>query len=414
MIECLNKGPQIYDRRGLHSISRKFVDKLVGKYTSYWLPASNTNDSSSRKLLQVMTESALREIVEAVLDPDLHQTLGSLNAVHSVQVNGNAVQIYLNVIQPIHGVAKRLDHDISSTIHANYPQAEVHVLVREQGLPTSPRPAAIAGVRNLVAVASGKGGVGKSTITANLAATLAAKGLQVGILDADIYGPSQPTMYGMSGESMRAEKTEDGKILGYPNERHGVKVASIGFVMQRDQAAILRGPMLAGYFTTLVEQIQWGDLDVLLFDLPPGTGDIQLTMTQRIPLTGAVVVTTPQEIALADVRRSVQMFRKVNVDVLGIVENMSFFEPPDMPGKRYPIFGEGGGRRIAEEYGVPLLGEIPIELAIRSGGDEGLPAALDSETGTAATVLRQLADNVLGAIRKANQKNVTNNIEIEL
>lgn len=361
-----------------------------------------------------MTLADITAIVEPILDPDLQQNLGSLKGVHDVQVDGNTVKIFLDIIQPVHGVARRLDHDVTQTVLSNYPDAEVSVFVRETGIPSTPRPQAIAGVRNLIAVASGKGGVGKSTLTANLAATLAAKGLLVGILDADIYGPSQPTMYGLSGEGMRAEKTDDGKILGYPNINHGVKVASIGFVMQRDQAAILRGPMLAGYFTTLVEQIQWEDLDVLLFDLPPGTGDIQLTMTQRIPLTGAIIVTTPQEIALADVRRSIQMFRKVNVEVLGVVENMSYFEPPDAPGKRYHIFGEGGGRSVAKEYGVPLLGEIPIDISIRTGADEGVPAAMDQESGAITNTLHAVADQVLAAIRRANHRTTSTAVQIEL
>lgn len=361
-----------------------------------------------------MTPSDIRSLIDSIQDPDLHQPLSALKGIHDVQVEGNTVKIFLDIVQPVHGVARRIDHDVTQNVLANYPDAEVSVFVREIAHPTSARPAAIAGVHNLIAVASGKGGVGKSTLTANLAATLASKGLLVGILDADIYGPSQPTMYGMSGEGMRAEKSDDGKILGYPNVNHGVKVASIGFVMQRDQAAILRGPMLAGYFTTLVEQIQWEDLDVLLFDLPPGTGDIQLTMTQRIPLTGAIIVTTPQEIALADVRRSIQMFRKVNVEVLGVVENMSYFEPPDAPGKRYHIFGEGGGRTVANEYDVPLLGEIPINMGIRSGADEGIPAALDQDAGSITETLHNVADQVLAAIRRTNYKNAKSAIQIEL
>ena len=240
-----------------------------------------------------MTEADIQRLLDPILDPDLGQPLSSLGAIHKIEVDGPAVKVYLELIQPVQWIARRLEHDCLSTIAANYPEAEVEIMVRETGLPTTPRTAGIAGVKNLIAVASGKGGVGKSTLAANLAAALAQQGASVGLLDADVYGPSQPTMYGLAGQQMRAEKGEDGKIIGHPNEAHGVKVASIGFVMERDQAAILRGPMLAGYFSTLVDQIQWGELDFLLFDLPPGTGDIQLTMTQRIPLTGAVVITTP-------------------------------------------------------------------------------------------------------------------------
>jgi ATP-binding protein involved in chromosome partitioning len=270
------------------------------------------------------------------------------------------------------------------------------------------------GIKHLIAVSSGKGGVGKSTVAANLAAALAQRGARVGLLDADIYGPSQPTMYGMADQQMRAEKSPEGKVIGYPNEAYGVKVASIGFVMQRDQAAILRGPMLAGYFNMLVEQIMWGDLDFLIFDLPPGTGDIQLTLTQRIPLTGAVVVTTPQEIALADVRRSIQMFNKVNVNVLGVVENMSHFIPPDMPDRKYYIFGQGGGQSVAQEYDVPFLGEVPIDVRIREGADSGFPFVLDPESGSLGDAFRELAQRVVQQVRKAQAASGSQSVSIEL
>ncbi|MCX6140462.1 MAG: Mrp/NBP35 family ATP-binding protein [Candidatus Kapabacteria bacterium] len=360
-----------------------------------------------------MTPNDVRILLEAVIDTDLDQTLGSLGAVHDVEVTGNRVRVFLDAIQPLHWAARRLDHDCKATILGVYPDSDVEILVRERGS-ASRRTAALAGIKNLIAVASGKGGVGKSTVAANLAAALAQRGASVGLLDADIYGPSQPTMYGLSAETMRAEKTEDGKVIGYPNEAYGVKVASIGFVMQRDQAAILRGPMLAGYFTMLVEQIVWGELDYLIFDLPPGTGDIQLTLTQRIPLTGAVVVTTPQEIALADVRRSIQMFSKVNVDVLGVVENMSYFVPPDLPDRRYHIFGQGGGQTVAKEFSVPFLGELPIDIRVREGADEGFPFVLDPESGLLGDAFRVVAENVVREVRRANARSVDSSVEISL
>lgn len=361
-----------------------------------------------------MNPNNIREILEPILDPDLHKSLGELGSVADVRVEGAQVAVYLDIVQPVFGVARRINHDVTQAVLANYPSAEVTVYVREKGLPISQRPPSLSEVKNLIAVASGKGGVGKSTVAANLAARLAQRGLLVGLLDADVYGPSQPTMFGVAGEGMRAEKGEDGKIIGYPNEQYGVKIASLGFVMQRDQAAILRGPMLAGYFTTLVEQIQWGELDVLLFDLPPGTGDIQLTLTQRIPLTGAVIVTTPQEIALADVRRSIQMFRKVNVHILGIVENMSYFSPPDMPEKRYPIFGSGGGQSVASEYGVPLLGEIPIDPRVCEGADTGMPIVLDPDAGVSGEAFNTVTDQLLAAIRGVNASAVASSVEITL
>lgn len=366
-----------------------------------------------RSLSIIMTPQQIISIIGSVLDPDFGTRLDVSNAVHSVTVDGNKVTVFLEIVQPLHWVAARLDHDCKANILANFPDAEVEVLVRERAADAM-RPSTLAGVKNLIAVASGKGGVGKSTVASNLAAALAQRGASVGLLDADIYGPSQPTMYGMANEQMRAEKGPDGKIMGYPNEQYGVKVASIGFVMQRDQAAILRGPMLAGYFTTLVEQIQWGELDFLIFDLPPGTGDIQLTLTQRIPLTGAVVVTTPQEIALADVRRSIQMFRKVNVDVLGVIENMSYFVPPDMPERKYYIFGEGGGARVAAEYDVPFLGGIPIDVRVREGGDEGFPFVLDPDSVSLGDTFRSVAAAVVSQVRVHNARTASAPLDISL
>ncbi len=364
-------------------------------------------------MLQQMTKSDIISILEPIIDTDLGQSLAALGAIHDVEISGNRVRVFLDAVQPLHWVARRLDHDCKATILASFPGAEIEVLVRERGGSTRRMPA-LAGIKNLIAVASGKGGVGKSTVAANLAAALAQRGASVGLLDADIYGPSQPTMYGLSSETMRAEKSADGKVIGYPNEAYGVKVASIGFVMQRDQAAILRGPMLAGYFTMLVEQIVWGELDFLIFDLPPGTGDIQLTLTQRIPLTGAVVVTTPQEIALADVRRSIQMFSKVNVDVLGIVENMSYFTPPDMPDRKYHIFGKGGGQSVANEFKVPFLGEIPIDVRVREGADEGFPFVLDPESGALGDAFRQVAENIVRETRRTNAHTTEAPVEISI
>lgn len=360
-----------------------------------------------------MTTNEIRGILESIADPDLQRTLGQLQAIHDVKVDGEHIQVYLDVVQPLHAIARRLDLACTTAIQASFPRSTVEVMVRETGIPEKAHHA-LPNVKNLVAIASGKGGVGKSTIAANLAVALAQQGARVGLLDADVYGPSQPTMFGMADETMRAEKAEDGRILGYPNEQYGVKVASIGFVMQRDQAAILRGPMLAGYFTTLVEQIQWGELDYLLFDLPPGTGDIQLTLTQKIPLTGAVVVTTPQEIALVDVRRSIQMFRKVNVDVLGVIENMSYFVPPDMPEKRYPIFGQGGGAAVAKEYNVPLLGEVPIDARVREGGDSGLPFVLDPDQPDLGDAFRAIAAKVVGRVRYHNATAASPQVQISI
>lgn len=360
-----------------------------------------------------MNQERLTTLLQSIHDPDLGLTLGQLNALHSIEVSGNRVRVFLEVVPPLHWIAKRLDHDCKAMVLAHFPEAEVEILVRE--VEPAPNPARVfPNIKNMIAVSSGKGGVGKSTVAANLAAALAQRGARVGLLDADIYGPSQPTMYGMADQQMKAEKSPEGKMIGHPNEAYGVKVASIGFVMQRDQAAILRGPMLAGYFTMLMEQITWGELDFLIFDLPPGTGDIQLTLTQRIPLTGAVVVTTPQEIALADVRRSIQMFNKVNVNVLGVIENMSHFIPPDMPDRKYYIFGQGGGMQVAEEYTVPFLGEVPIDVRVRQGADEGFPFVLDPESGSLGDSFRMIAERVVQQVRKAQYAASSRTVSIEL
>ncbi len=347
----------------------------------------------------------IRQELGSIIDPDFNQTFDELQAIHTLEVKQEtSVELYLEFIPPLHYVAKDFDDKCKEIIKKHLPEAEIYIYVREKELPPNP---VLPGVQNLIAVASGKGGVGKSTVAANLAISLAHKGAKVGLLDADIYGPSVPTMFGLAGEQMKAEKKDDGKIYGYPFEQYGVSVASIGFVMGRDQAAILRGPMLAGYFTTLVDQIYWGDLDYLIFDLPPGTGDIQLTMTQRIPLSGAVIVTTPQEISLTDVRRSISMFRKVNVNILGIVENMSYFIPPDMPEKRYDIFGSGGGQRVATEVGTKLLGQVPIIMKIRENADEGLPFVADPESGDGAKYYTDIAKNMVTEVRKQNKEKVS-------
>jgi len=335
-----------------------------------------------------------------IKDPDIERTLGELEAVSDVKVDGAEVHVYLELIQPLHWVAQSIDEAVKAVVAQAAPGMQCTVHAMEKQTPRIGNAHILPQVKNLIAVASGKGGVGKSTMAANLACALSLNGARVGLLDADIYGPSAPTMFGLHNATMNAEKMEDGRIVGYPNVQYGIEIASIGFVMQRDQAAILRGPMLAGYFKTLVEQINWGELDFLIFDLPPGTGDIQLTLTQQIPLTGAVIVTTPQEIALADVRRSIAMFNKVQVDVLGVVENMSYFIPPDAPEKKYFIFGEGGGKQVAHEAGVPLLGNIPINLSLREGADDGLPAVLNPDTDYAITqTIRDMAAAVVRQTR---------------
>ncbi|MCU0459134.1 MAG: Mrp/NBP35 family ATP-binding protein [Bacteroidales bacterium] len=266
---------------------------------------------------------------------------------------------------------------------------------------TPPKRDVLPGVKNIIAVSSGKGGVGKSTVAVNLAVALARKGFATGLLDADIFGPSVPRMFN-AGDYRPEVRSEKGTDLIIPMTKYGVKILSIGFFVKGSDAVIWRGPMASSFLKQLIGQGEWGELDYLIFDLPPGTSDIHLTLVQEVPVTGAIVVTTPQEVALADARKGIAMFRSesINVPVLGLVENMSYFEAPELPGKKYYIFGKEGGSRLAAESGTELLGQIPIVGSICDGGDSGNPVALDdSPTGVA---FMKLADTVMAQVEKRN------------
>jgi len=234
----------------------------------------------------------------------------------------------------------------------------------------------VSGVRQVIAVSSGKGGVGKSTVAVNLACALAASGLKVGLLDADIYGPNAPTMLGVADRSPEVRGAGGSEQILIPIETCGIAMVSMGLLIEENQPVIWRGPMLNGIIRQFLYQVDWGERDVLVVDLPPGTGDAQLTVAQAVPMAGVVIVTTPQQVSLQDARRGLAMFLQMGVEVLGVVENMSGFIPPDLTDRRYPIFGQGGGRRLADEAGVPLLAELPLEMAVQEGGDQGLPVVL--------------------------------------
>jgi len=253
----------------------------------------------------------------------------------------------------------------------------------------------VPGIEAIIAVASGKGGVGKSTTAVNLALGLAANGHSVGILDADIYGPSMPRLLGLSGRP----QTVDGKVLK-PMEKYGLKAMSMGFLVEEDTPMIWRGPMVMSALTQMLREVEWGPLDVLVVDMPPGTGDAQLTMAQQVPLAGAVIVSTPQDLALIDARKGLNMFKKVDVPVLGIVENMSYFIAPDT-GKRYDIFGHGGARREAERLAVPFLGEVPLEMQIRETSDAGTPVTVSEPEGPHAKIYRDIAAKVWDGMAQA-------------
>jgi ATP-binding protein involved in chromosome partitioning len=286
-----------------------------------------------------------------------------------------------------------------------------HIQVQVPEAPEPPK--VLPGVKNIVAVASGKGGVGKSTIAANLAVALARSGSRVGLIDADVYGPSIPKMFRVEDQRPVA-RSEEGTEWIVPIEKYGVKLLSVGFFVRPEDAVIWRGPMATSALKQLISQGDWGELDYLIIDLPPGTGDVHLTMVQEVPVTGVVIVSTPQEVALADVVKGINMFagEKINVPVLGIIENMSWFTPEELPGNRYYIFGKEGCRRLAEKTGIPLLGEIPLIQGIRESGDSGEPVALfpDKPSGKA---FQDLAESVRKAVDTRNiEKQPTRKVEI--
>ena len=304
-------------------------------------------------------------------------------AVQNIMTFGDEVVVDLLLTTPALHIKKRAEVDIMKAIHEHvYQKAKVKVNIKVQAPEkTEIKGKAIPGIKNIIAVASGKGGVGKSTVTANLAVNLAKMGFKVGLLDSDIYGPSMPMMFDVQTEKPLSVNI-DGKSKMKPIENHGVKLLSIGFFTQPNQAVIWRGPMAAKALNQMIFDAAWGELDFLLVDLPPGTGDIHLSIMQSLPLTGAVVVSTPQNVALADARKGVAMFQQESIDVpvLGIIENMAYFTPEELPDNKYYIFGKEGAKMLAEDLNVPFLGQIPLVQSIREAGDIGHPAALQENT----------------------------------
>jgi ATP-binding protein involved in chromosome partitioning len=326
-------------------------------------------------------------------------------AVANVITFGDEVVVDLLLHTPAMHIKKRAEDDIKKTIHdlvSPEAKVKVNIKVETKENPNEIKGKAIPGIKNIIAVASGKGGVGKSTVTANLAVTLAKMGFAVGVLDADIYGPSMPIMFDVENEKP-ISITVDGKSKMKPVESYEIKILSIGFFTAPSQAVIWRGPMAAKALNQMIFDADWGELDFMLIDLPPGTGDIHLSIMQALPITGAVVVSTPQAVALADAKKGVAMFMQdnINVPVLGIIENMAYFTPEELPENKYYIFGQEGAKNLAEDLDVPFLGEVPIVQSIREAGDYGRPAALQTAS-TIETVFEEITRNVVQEVVNRN------------
>lgn len=322
-----------------------------------------------------MTQDEILKVLSTVQEPDLKKDLVTLNMIRDVEINGNDISFTVILTTPACPLKDMIANDCVKAITKQNVNARVKVNFESSTTTIrTDKSNVLPGVKNIIAVVSGKGGVGKSTVAANLALALSQGGASVGLMDADIYGPSVPIMFGVRGERpMMADINGKGMII--PLERYGIKLLSIGLMVDEKNAVVWRGPMASSAIRQFITDVNWGELDYLVIDMPPGTGDIHLTLVQTAPVTGVVVVTTPQDVALADARKGIAMFghAQMNVPVIGLVENMSYFTPAELPGHKYYIFGKEGGKRLADEYDIPFLGQIPLVQTIREGGDIGVP-----------------------------------------
>ena len=381
----------------------------------YWQSFGNKERHFSVFLQQIfstltkvymITKEAVMAALSNVQEPDLGKDLVTLNMVQDVAIDGKNVSFTVVLTTPACPLKEMIEKACINAIHILVDK-EAIVKVNLTANVNSNRKdskTVLPGVKNIIMVASGKGGVGKSTVAVNLALGLAQEGAKVGLLDADIYGPSVPIMLGLRDERPKMMNI-DGKGMIVPLERYGIKAMSIGMLIDEKQAVIWRGPMASSALKQFISDVYWEELDYLIIDLPPGTGDVHLTLVQAVPVTGAVIVSTPQAVAAADAKKAIMMFRQpqINIPILGIVENMAYFTPAELPENKYYIFGKGGARQMAEQFELPFLGEIPIVQSIREGGDKGIPAVIDDEpvSRKAFTELAQhVAQNI--AIRNAN------------
>lgn len=347
----------------------------------------------------------ITDALQTVRYPGNGKTLVEAGMVEDdIRIDGDSVSFTLIFDKPTDPFIKSMTRAAETAIHTYIsPHVKVTVNVASRQ-PAAPKNAPVLpGVKNIIGVSSGKGGVGKSTIASNLAVALAAEGYKVGLLDADIFGPSMPKMFGIEDEQLYIHDV-DGRQLIIPIERYGVKLLSIGFVVDKEKAVLWRGSMASNALKQLITDADWGELDYFVIDMPPGTSDIHLTLVQTLPITGVVVVTTPQEVALADARKGIAMFQedKVNVPILGLVENMAYFTPAEHPDERYYIFGKEGGVRLAEKLGVRLLAQIPLVASIADAGDSGKPIALTH--GVTAHAFAHLAHEVIDAVAERNRE----------
>lgn len=339
-----------------------------------------------------MTRKAVLQVLSSVKHPDRDHDIARLGLVRELEVSSERVSFSLHAGAPGSRLAREGAEMCTNVLRSAYGD-EVNIAIKVVSKGSAGQVVDL-GARYMIAVASGKGGVGKSTVAVNLATSMAQQGYRVGLVDTDIYGPSIPVMMGTGREKPRVNKAR--KII--PLQKHGVRLLSMGFLVDDSQAVIWRGPMVSSAVKQFLNDAEWGDLDFLILDLPPGTGDIQLTIVQTVKLAGAVVVSTPQRVALADARKGVAMFEKVNVPVLGIIENMAWFTPPDQQDRKYYLFGKGGAKGLAAEVNVPLLAEIPLEQQVRESGDDGTPVVLSHRFGTSAAAFKQAADRMIAQL----------------
>ncbi|MBW7912817.1 MAG: Mrp/NBP35 family ATP-binding protein [Taibaiella sp.] len=353
----------------------------------------------------MITKEAVLKALGNVDDPDLGKDLVTLNMVRDIEIDGNNVSFTVVLTTPACPMKEMIEKACINAVQLLVSKDAV-VSVKMTSNVNSNRKdnmSVLTGVKNIIAIASGKGGVGKSTIAVNLAIGLAQEGAKVGLLDADIYGPSVPIMLGIREERPKMMDTEDGKGKIVPIEKYGIKAMSIGLLVDEKQAVVWRGPIASSALKQFITDVHWGELDYLVIDLPPGTGDIHLTLVQAVPVTGSVVVSTPQQVAAADAKKAIMMFKQpqINIPILGIVENMAYFTPAELPENKYYIFGKGGAQKMAEQFELPFLGEVPIVQGIREGGDIGMPAVLD-ETNPASRIFTELAQNVARNVSMRN------------